>query len=190
MSNFTSIAIGNSLKKLLEEKPLKKITIQDIVDDCGINRNTFYYHFQDIPTLMESLLKEDFDNLVLQNPDMNTIEDCLDISFKFIKDNKKAALHIYRSINRDIFEKYNWNICEYAATSFFNKRFYDADISDEDKGYMITYIKSLFFAITIRWLEEDLNDDFAPFIHRMCQLKEGTLELMVANASAEKNNNK
>ena len=186
MSNFTAIAIGNSLKKLLAEKPLKKITIQDIVDDCGINRNTFYYHFHDIPSLMETLLKEDFDNLVMENPDMDSIEDCLHVVFKFIKDNKTAALHIYKSLNRDIFEKYHWKICDYAATSFLSRKFKDSDISHEDKTYLTIYIKSLFFGIIIGWLERDLQDDYSPFINRMCQLKEGTLELMVENATKKK----
>jgi len=36
------------LKKLLLQKPLTKITINDITDDCGISRMTFYYHFKDI----------------------------------------------------------------------------------------------------------------------------------------------
>ena len=43
MANFTKKAIRDSLVKLLNEKPLSKITVRDIVDDCGVNRNTFYY---------------------------------------------------------------------------------------------------------------------------------------------------
>ena len=48
MAQFTRTAIVNSFIRLLNEKPLDKITVKDIVDDCGVNRNTFYYHFQDI----------------------------------------------------------------------------------------------------------------------------------------------
>ena len=46
--NLTKNAIMTSLVKLLNEKPLDKITVKDIVEDCGINRNTFYYHYHDI----------------------------------------------------------------------------------------------------------------------------------------------
>ena len=55
MSSFTKKAIVESFLKLLKEKPVEKITIKDIVEDCGINRNTFYYHFDDIPSLMEEI---------------------------------------------------------------------------------------------------------------------------------------
>ena len=45
MPNFTQKAIKESFIKLLNEKPLHQITVKDIVEDCGVNRNTFYYHF-------------------------------------------------------------------------------------------------------------------------------------------------
>lgn len=53
MSQITKRAMEASLKKLLLEKPLDKITINDITTDCGINRMTFYYHFKDIYDLVE-----------------------------------------------------------------------------------------------------------------------------------------
>ena len=48
MSQLTKRALEQSLKNLLAYKPLTKITVGDIADDCGINRMTFYYHFKDI----------------------------------------------------------------------------------------------------------------------------------------------
>lgn len=46
MSQVTKRALEQSLKNLLLKKPLTKITVGDITDDCGINRMTFYYHFK------------------------------------------------------------------------------------------------------------------------------------------------
>ena len=53
MSQTTKRALEASLKKLLLEKPLNKITINDITEDCGVNRMTFYYHFKDIYDLVD-----------------------------------------------------------------------------------------------------------------------------------------
>ena len=53
MSQMTKQALANSLKSLLQKKTLNKITIKDIVDDCGVNRQTFYYHFQDVYDLVD-----------------------------------------------------------------------------------------------------------------------------------------
>lgn len=59
MSQITKRAIEQSLKNLLLKKPLTKITINDIAEDCGINRMTFYYHFKDIYDLVEWACLED-----------------------------------------------------------------------------------------------------------------------------------
>ena len=48
MSQVTKRALAASLIKLLSQKPLDKVTVKDIIEDCGVNRQTFYYHFQDI----------------------------------------------------------------------------------------------------------------------------------------------
>ena len=49
MANFTRRAIKEAFTSLLEERPLNDITVKDIVERCGINRNSFYYHYQDLP---------------------------------------------------------------------------------------------------------------------------------------------
>ena len=59
MSQTTKRALAASLKKLLAQKPLSKITIADITEDCGINRMTFYYHFQDIYDLIDWICQEE-----------------------------------------------------------------------------------------------------------------------------------
>ena len=59
MSQVTKRALEQSLKNLLLKKPLTKITINDIAEDCGINRMTFYYHFKDIYDLVEWSCTED-----------------------------------------------------------------------------------------------------------------------------------
>ena len=52
MSQMTKRALVASLKDLLAEKPLDKITVTDLTEHCGVNRMTFYYHFKDIYDLV------------------------------------------------------------------------------------------------------------------------------------------
>ena len=64
MTNTTKVAIKESIIRLLNRKPLNKITVKEIVDDCGINRNTFYYHYADISALLEEIFNEQSDQLL------------------------------------------------------------------------------------------------------------------------------
>ena len=49
-------SIIEAFAQLLEERPINKITVKDIVNRCDINRNTFYYHFPDIPSLLLEMM--------------------------------------------------------------------------------------------------------------------------------------
>ena len=55
MSQFTKKAIVETFLELLKEHSLDKITVKDIVEKCGINRNTFYYYYQDIYDLIDDV---------------------------------------------------------------------------------------------------------------------------------------
>ena len=57
MSQFTKKAIIDAFVELISERPLSKITVKDIVTRCGVNRNTFYYYFEDIYALIDELFQ-------------------------------------------------------------------------------------------------------------------------------------
>ena len=44
--------------RLLNERPLDKITVREIAAECGISRNTFYYHFEDMNGLARTVAAE------------------------------------------------------------------------------------------------------------------------------------
>ena len=76
MSQVTKRALEQSLKNLLLKKPLDKITIQDIADDCGISRMTFYYHFKDIMDVLEWSVQQAMQQLTemsLKEKDMQSV---------------------------------------------------------------------------------------------------------------------
>ena len=64
MSLSARESIKASFRKLLEERPLREITVREIVQDCGVNRNSFYYHFKDIPALLEEIITEYADRII------------------------------------------------------------------------------------------------------------------------------
>lgn len=180
MANFTKMAIQRSFIKLLNEKPLSKITIRDIVDDCGVNRNTFYYYFQDLPQLVENLVDEEGQRIVREYPTVESIEDCMNAIISFALDNRKAVKHIYNSINRDIYEQYKWRVCEHMVTMYVDGILKGHSVNESDRLLIIDYLKCECFGIAMGWLETGMSADIQPRLHRMCELKQGELERMIA----------
>ena len=68
MANFTKQAIKAAFLELLDEKPLNKISVRDIVERCGINRNSFYYHYASLPELADSAIMHAVEHSTVQAP--------------------------------------------------------------------------------------------------------------------------
>ena len=69
MSSSTKEALGAALKKMMAVKPIDKITVKDLVEICGVNRQTFYYHFDDGYDLLEWVFEADAENAVEAEPE-------------------------------------------------------------------------------------------------------------------------
>ncbi len=182
MPNYTKKAIRESFVKLLNQKPLASITVKDIVDDCGVNRNTFYYHFADIPSLVESIVNEDAERLIREYNGSGSLEACLDAVIGFSLENRRAVLHIFNSVNRDIYERYQWRVCDHAARTFLSALPGVDEIDPEDREIITDYLKSVCFGIVINWLEGGMKDDVQRRFHRLVEMKRGHLEQIIERA--------
>ena len=100
MSQVTKRALEASLKNLLLKKPLDKITINDITEDCGINRMTFYYHFKDIYDLIEWCCVEDAKKALEGKKTYDTWQQGFLQIFEAVLDNKPFILNVYHSVSR------------------------------------------------------------------------------------------
>ena len=106
MSQTTKRALEASFKKLLLEKPLNKITINDITEDCGVNRMTFYYHFKDIYDLVDWILAEDAAKAMEGRRGFGTWSEAYLDVLRQLQDNKTLVLNVYRSVGREQVEQY------------------------------------------------------------------------------------
>ena len=53
-----------SAVKLLNQRAYRDVSVLDIVRDCDINRNTFYYHFKDMPALLDEIVRSKIDSIL------------------------------------------------------------------------------------------------------------------------------
>ena len=68
MTNLTKELIRKTFISLLDRYPLTQITVKMLVKECDINRNSFYYHYQDLPALIEEIVKEEADRIMKEYP--------------------------------------------------------------------------------------------------------------------------
>ena len=159
MANFTKQAIETAFLQLLNEKPLNKISVRDIVEKCGINRNSFYYHFQDIPSLIAEIITAYTDRLIEEYPTISTLDECCEMAFRYALQNRSAVMHIYHSVNRDLFEESAMRLCEYAVTTYIDTAFPQHQLPEADRRAVIRFIKCQLFGMCIDWISGGMQDE-------------------------------
>lgn len=172
MSELTKTAIKNSLIKLLNQRPLKKITIKDITDDCGINRNSFYYHYSDLPSLISEIVNTEADRIISRCSRIDSIEECLNVAISYALENKAAVLHIHNSSNREIYETYLWRVCEHITSTFIDSILENTgrQMPQPDKEILVRYYKCVCFGIVMDWLNSGMQNDIISDFRRLRNL--------------------
>ncbi|MGN0414406.1 MAG: TetR/AcrR family transcriptional regulator C-terminal domain-containing protein [Agathobacter sp.] len=172
--NQTKNAIINAFWQLLEEKPYQQITVKDIVTRCMINRNTFYYHFHDIPDLLEYSFKLDIDHIIQTYSHFGSPIDCIKPFVEHGMKRKKAFLHIYRSVQREIFLGELERLCLYTVQEYINTVTVDLSLQEEDKELLIRYYKCTFVGAILDWMDHSMDYDLLNSLIRICELFAGT----------------
>ena len=106
MASFTKEALGAALKKVMAQKPINKITVKDLVEICGVNRQTFYYHFNDVYDLLEWVFEEDANRVLPKEVKYDNWQEDVMIFFDYLKNNSAFALNVYNSNSRLYMLKY------------------------------------------------------------------------------------
>lgn len=99
MPNRTKEMLAESLMKLLARRTLDKITIQDIVDDCGYNRQTFYYHFHDIYDLIDWIFAAQTQELIEKCRACGSLDVGVEAVIAYMRENRRLILNVLRSVN-------------------------------------------------------------------------------------------
>ena len=185
MANFTRQAIEAAFMKLLNSKPLNKISVRDIVEECGINRNSFYYHFRDIPSLLGEIITTNTDRLIEEYPSISSLDECFEVAFRFAEKNRNAVMHIYYSVSRDLFESGAMKLCEYAVTSYIDTAFPEHQMEPDDRQALIRFLKCQLFGMCIDWISDGMQEERYQELQRMMRLCQGLPELLLKRCRGE-----
>ena len=157
MAGSTQRVIRKTFMELLEERPLNEITVKLIVERCGINRKTFYNHYRDIPDLMEKILTDEVDAIMARYTQVDSIEECLGHAIEFALQHKRAALHIYRSVGRDVYVESTLKLCDYLVRTYLAKVDGAAEMDAEDYEILVRLYRGQLFGLITEWMMQGLS---------------------------------
>ena len=186
MSNITKRALEASLKNLLLQKPLNKITVGDIANDCGINRMTFYYHFKDIYDLIEWSCVEDATKALEGKKTYDTWHEGFLNIFNAVLDNKPFIMNVYRSVSREQIEIYLYKLTYNLLIDVVNEKSVGMAVSDEDKKFIADFYKYAFVGIMLNWIRNDMKEEPKQIVDRLSVLIHGNITRTLNNVRTDK----
>lgn len=176
----TKQELSAALKRLMESKPINRITIRELVESCGVNRKTFYYHFEDIYALLKWTLEQEalllFDKYDLVHDNSKALEFVLD----YVGENLAMLQNIVCSIGRselgrfffkDIYQPVYKLVCEVEQLRGLN-------VEEGYKAFLSKFLTEAVAGILLDCIERDVLDDR----QRLARYITGTLSAAIPNA--------
>lgn len=167
MSQITKRALEQSLKNLLQQKPLSKITISDITEDCGISRMTFYYHFKDIYDLVEWACAEDAARALQNKKTYDTWQQGFVQIFHAVRENKVFVMNVYRCVNREQVEKYLVPLTDQLIMGVITERAAGMTVREADQQFIAQVYSYAFVGIMLDWIRDDMRADPEELVNRL-----------------------
>lgn len=175
MTNATKQALETSLKRLLMKKPLDKITINDLARDCGISRNTFYYHFQDIYELVEWACREDAEQALAGCRASDAWQERLTLFLQLMLDNRPFIMNVYRSVGREQVEAYIHKVLYGLLLDLVEQRAEGLNVAEADKQLIAHFYKYAFSGLMLDWTRGGMREPPDSLVTRLDLLTRGNL---------------
>ncbi len=187
MAKQTQKFIMSTFMQLLESESLDKITVRDIVEECEINRNTFYYHYSDIYDLLDDVFRVETEKFMSEDVDENTtFGEEYERAARFVLKYKKAILHIYDSKKRDVLQNYLETLAFSFISRFVKKEANGYGLPDEDIDYITGFYTHAIVGNTLGWIKRKLPSGQEKFIARTAGTFNATVKDMIRQCLEER----
>ncbi|MFV0517911.1 MAG: TetR/AcrR family transcriptional regulator C-terminal domain-containing protein [Aminipila sp.] len=185
-TEMTKRLMADSLKTLMAQKPLNKISIREITTGCGVNRQTFYYHFQDIYDLLEWIIKEEIVSVLEDTNNFLTWQEAGVYLLKYLEKNSTVALCALNSMGRTAIKQLIFNDVREVATQIITQVSSDIKVDEESFKHVVHYYSVSFGALLEDWLLSGMRRSPEEVIDILDTIASGTAKTALERF-AEKN---
>ena len=179
MAKFTQKAIMITFLEILKQKSLDKITVKDIIEKAEINRNTFYYYYDDIYDLIDSIFETEKQMVMGKRKENSTFYDEFVNAASIVINHRQAIAHIYYSKSKDLLYNYLEEVTEEVVRRFVKKAAKGYDISEDGIEYVTYFYSSAIVGSTMHWVRQGMPDYSKSLIRKISDTFEVSLEVVI-----------
>lgn len=165
----TKKAIAASLKKSMAQKPLSKITVSEIIADCGVNRKTFYYHFEDIYALLKWILEEEAIEVVKSFDLLVEPEEAITFVIDYVNENKFMLCCAYDSMGREEMKRFFYADLIGVTRAIIEKVESELGVSTDEpfKNLLISFYTEALVGMLVDYFKDAQKYDRDILIHEL-----------------------
>lgn len=160
MADDVKLKLADAIKQLLSTKPLYKITIKEITDIVGINRQTFYYHFKDIYDLALFMYRHDIYKLLEDFDFSNDFSLIIKIMFTYAVDNRNLLLNTISNVDTGVVNQYIIIVVNEMATKAikYRAKALHVEVEDEDVKELAEFYTYYISGEIMNWFKTGINN--------------------------------
>lgn len=179
MSKYTRGAIIDSFWMLLEEKSLDKISVKDVIEAAQINRNTFYYHFEDIYALLDTAFREEAVKFREESEEDTSFYKEYCRAAELFRRYRSAIIHVYNSKSRDVLNRYLKAATDHFVARFVKEAAEGTGLSEEGLFYITNFYGYAIVGNTMQWVEKGMPEYRKDLLLTISESFEATVDVMI-----------
>ncbi len=175
-SDVTKQLMAESLKKLMKKTPFNKISIHNIVEECGLTRQAFYYHFQDAYELLGWIYSNEALEYGKKDINYQTWEAAYLDVFEYIEKNESFCMNTLNSIGRGHLERFLIGNTAAYLTNIVNEVATDMHVTERNKKFIVDFYTPAFIAVLVKWMEEGMKENPLNIVQNVVALMDGNIK--------------
>lgn len=177
MSLNTKKALAESLKKAMGQKPFHKISVSELIEACGINRKTFYYHFENIYTLLKWTLEQESVEVVKHFNLLVDHEEAIVFVMDYVERNDHILNCAYDAIGRDELKRFFYADFMEISRSLLDAKEQAAGITLEPgyKDFLAGFYANAVSGVLVDWIRDRAHRDRAATVRFLISAIRDTL---------------
>jgi len=173
-NDITKRALAESLKACMYVKPLNKISVREVAENCGLNRQTFYYHFQDIYELLEWTIDHDVIYNIREHGHFQSWQDAGIYLLRYIQKNGPLTLNILDSVERDHLKRFYYKDTYSISTRFLKEAMEGIEYDDDNFQRLAHFYSITFTSLLEDWVKSGMKRTPEEEIHALELIVSGT----------------
>ena len=173
-SNITKQALADALKRLMKEKAFIKICVGDIVKECGLTRQAFYYHFKDKYDLMNWIYYTETARFMCSYDTVDNWTDGLKDLCCYMKENSVFYINALNTTGQDSFPEYLQEYIRNISIAVI-ENMSDTGFDQEKWGFTIDFFSTAFIGLIIKWANNGMKEDPADYVAQIRAIFDGSL---------------